>query len=393
MHFSWFESSQNRALSIAHLDTAPTFRIIQREIGLLTYLLCIISTSGILSTQGGNQTLSNIPHGPWQTTEALYAFTDPTFTAPGMFANTKPCAVNRVLYEKTNSEEGDSISEYDTTRYTIDSFKKYFNMFGNYDIQNNPAGNYYLSDSLDNEKRNIALGAGLLAAEYIILPTIAYYTWWQEGFKWDNPLKYIGEKEPFLADNGWHMAGCNMLTELHYRIINNYFRSRHSVLWATSLTLVTFTAVECLDALEKTGKWEFSLGDAFANVLGVGFWTFKHYYPDTPVSIRVGIRKYGDVVELLEEAATAITDFSQFRAGDFDHYSILKVEGVYRFEPGVYCGVAISRKDLPSRENLWGITAGWDLVKAFQGSGNKNSLLQTISEYVSIPISLTYWLD
>ena len=293
----------------------------------------------------------------------------------------------------TQTSESTSIAMYDTTSYMIDSFEKHFDMFGNYEPRNNGFGDYYQLDSPDYANRNIALGAGLLAAEYIILPTIAYYTWWEEGFKWDNPLDYIGEKEPFLADNAWHMAGCNMLTEFHYRVIHNCFRSRHSVLWATSLTLFTFTAVECLDALEKTGKWEFSMGDAFANVLGVGFWTFKHYYPETPVSLRVGIRKYGEVVDLLEEAATAITDFSQFQAGDFDHYSILKVEGIYRFDPGFYCGVAISRKDLPSSENLWGITTGWDLVRAFRGNGNRNSLLQTLSEYVSIPISLTYWLD
>lgn len=293
----------------------------------------------------------------------------------------------------TQNAESTSIARFDTTSYMIDSFEKHFDMFGNYDLQNSPGSNYYLFDPRSNEKRNIALGAGLLSAEYIILPTIAYYTWWSEGFKWDNPLNYIGEKEPFLADNAWHMAGCNMLTEFHYRVIHTCFRSRHSVLWATSLTLFTFTAVECLDALEKTGKWEFSMGDAFANVLGVGFWTFKHYYPKTPVSLRVGIRKWGEVADLLEEAATAITDFSQFQAGDFDHYSILKVEGIYRFAPGFYCGVALSRKDLPSRENLWGVTAGWDLVKAFKGEGNRNSLLQTISEYVSIPVSLTYWLD
>jgi hypothetical protein len=252
---------------------------------------------------------------------------------------------------------------------------------------------HIILDSSSQEKRSVALGAGLLTAEYIILPTIAYYTWWEEGFKWDNPLNYIGEKEPFLADNAWHMAGCNMLTEFHYHVIHDCFRSRRSVLLATSLTLLTFTAVECLDALEKTGKWEFSLGDAFANVLGVGFWTFKHYYPDTPVSLRVGIRKWNEVFDLLEEAATAITDFDKFQAGDFDHYSISKVEGIYRFNPGFYCGLAISRKDSPSDDNLWGITIGWDLVKGLDKKGNSNSVLQTFSEFISIPISLTYWLD
>jgi hypothetical protein len=257
----------------------------------------------------------------------------------------------------------------------------------------NADSTYQTPEQTKGDSRNIPLGAGLLTAEYIILPAIAYKSWWKEGFIWDNPLDYVGEKEPFLADNTWHLAGCNMLTEFHYRIMNGCFRSRHSVILSTSLTLLTFTAVECLDALEKTGKWEFSMGDMFANVLGVGFWTFKHYNPDAPVSIRVGIRKWGDVADLLEEAATAITDFSKFQAGDFDHYAILKVEGIYRFKPGIYCGFALSRKDAPSDDNLWGITVGWDLVKGLNRNENRKSILHTISEYVSIPVSFTYWLD
>jgi len=281
----------------------------------------------------------------------------------------------------------------DTVNQGVSSFGEHLELIGETEITDTISGNYYLTDSFAAGKRNIALGAGLLTAEYIILPAIAYKSWWEEGFIWDNPLNYIGEKEPFFADNAWHMAGCNMLTEFHYRVMHGCLRSRHSVLFATSLTLFTFTAVECLDALERTHKWEFSLGDAFANVLGVGFWTLKHYYPEIPVSLRVGIRKWGDVANLLEEAASAITDFDKFKGGDFDHYSILKVEGILRFKPGIYCGVAISRKDAPSDENLWGITVGWDLIKGLDKKGSRKSLLHTISEYVSIPISFTYWLD
>lgn len=284
-------------------------------------------------------------------------------------------------------------SDIDTTNHDIKSFAEYLKLPGNSNSSNTPVVHYYPPDSYSQDNRHVALGVGLLTAEYIILPTIAYNSWWKEGFVWDNPFKYIDEKEPFLADNAWHMAGCNMLTEFHYRIMHDCFRSRQAVLFSTSLTLLTFTTVEFLDALEKTHKWEFSLGDAFANVLGVGFWTFKHYYPDVPFSLRVGIRKWGDVASLLEEAATAITNFDKFKIGDFDHYSILKVEGIYRFKPGIYCGVAISRKDAPSDENLWGITVGWDLVKGLDRRGSRRSFLHTISEYVSIPVSLTYWWD
>ncbi len=303
-----------------------------------------------------------------------------------------PCAP-RPLYHRPDSSRLLFSSETDTINYEIGSFAEFLKLPGYPNSATNPGVPYYHPDSFPQEKKRIALGVGLLTAEYIILPTIAYNSWWKEGFVWDNPFKYIDEKEPFLADNAWHMAGCNMLTEFHYRVMHDCFRSRHAVLFSTSLTLFTFTAVEVLDALESTHKWEFSLGDAFANVLGVGFWTFKHYYPEVPVSIRVGIRKWGDVVNLLEEAATAITDFDKFKLGDFDHYSVLKVEGIYRFNPGIYCGVAISRKDAPSDENLWGITVGWDLVKGLDKRGRRKSFLQTISEYVSIPVSFTYWWD
>lgn len=243
------------------------------------------------------------------------------------------------------------------------------------------------------KKRNVALGIGLLTAEYTIGPVLAYTTWWKSGFVWDNPLKYIGEREPYLEDNAWHVAGCMMITELHYRILQGCFDSRYAVVLSTSLTLFDFTIVECLDALEKTGKWEFSLGDALSNVFGIGFWTFKHYCPTAPVDIRVGIRKWGDVISLCKEMYTAGTDFEQFQAKNWDHYSILKVEGIYRFDRGFYFGVALSKKESPSTDNLWGITAGWDIVKGLESMGYQNSLLGTLSEYISVPISFTFWLD
>lgn len=286
-----------------------------------------------------------------------------------------------------------SPGELDTTDNNGDSCDVYFTIFKNPMFVDTTNSDYHRLDVLPEKKRHVALGVGLLAAEYTIGPAIAYNTWWEEGFVWDNPLKYIGEREPFFADNAWHIAGCVMLTDLHYYIMRNCFGSRHAGLLAPSLTLFTFTIVECLDALEKTGKWEFSLGDAWANVIGVGFWTFKYHYPNAPVDIRVGIRKWGDIIDLSQEALAAITDFEKFQTGKWDHYSILKVEGIFRFHQEFYCGVAVSKKDSPSLDNLWGVTVGWDIVRGLQKMGFRNSLLETISKYVSVPISVTYWLD
>ncbi len=283
--------------------------------------------------------------------------------------------------------------ELDTVDKNSDSCDKYSNIFKNPIFVDTTHGDYHRLDASPGKKRYVAVGIGLLAAEYTIGPAIAYATWWNEGFVWDNPLKYIGEREPFLADNAWHVAGCMLFTELHYRIIQKCFGSRHAVVLSTSLTLFDFTIVECLDALEKTGKWEFSLGDMFANVFGVGFWTFKHYYPNAPVDIRVGIRKWDDAFDLFQQAFTAVTDFDKFQSRNWDHYSILKVEGIYRFNRGFYFGVALSKKDYPSEDNLWGITVGWDIIKGLKKTGHRDSFLATISEYISLPISFTYWLD
>jgi hypothetical protein len=363
---------------------------------LIIHILYVTSVAGILVTLSSGTIPYENSRGMWHATSSPYDITARNTAQQTSITATEsdiPQFYSYPFSENPDSSTSPGFGVFDTVSYSIDSFEKHFSAVGNPLYVENTGSDYHLPDLPPSEKRNIALGIGLLTVEYLTLPAIAYNTWWKEGFIWDNPLNYIDEKEPFLADNAWHLAGCNMLTEFHYRIMHDCFRSRHSVLLATSLTLFSFTAVECLDALEKTGKWEFSMGDVFANALGVGFWTFKHYYPDTPVSIRVGIRKWGDVLDLLEEAATAITDFSRFQAGDFDHYSILKVEGIYSFTPGLYCGVALSRKDLPSDENLWGVTVGWDLVKGLNKTGSRKSLLHTISEFVSIPISFTYWLD
>ena len=274
-----------------------------------------------------------------------------------------------------------------------DSCDKYADDSGTHTSLDTTHADDLLSDVPLEKKGNVALGIGLLAAEYTIGPAIAYNTWWQEGFAWDNPLNHIGEREPYYTDNAWHVAGCVMLTDLHYYIMHDCFNSRHAVFLAPSLTLFTFTIVECLDAIEKTGRWEFSLGDTWANVIGVGFWAFKHYYPNAPLDIRVGIRKWGDVIDLSQEALTAITDFDKFQAGKWDHYSILKVEGILRLHKGIYCGLAISKEDAPSEKDIWGITAGWDIVKGLQNMGFRNSILETISKYVSVPVSFTYWVD
>ncbi len=250
-------------------------------------------------------------------------------------------------------------------------------------------------ETVNKDKRNVALGIGLLAAEYTIGPAIAYFSWWKEGFILDNPLKYIDEKEPYLADNAWHIIGCDIITDLHYHILQECFASKNSVLLSTSLALFDFTIVECLDALEKTGRWEFSPGDAAANVIGVGFWTLKHYYPSTPVDIRVGVRKWNEIADLFHQVYVAVVDFERFQSKKKDHYSIFKIEGIYRVHKEIYCGVALSKKDAPSEENLWGVTAGWDIVKGLKGSGtgSRNNLFGHLSEYLSIPISFTFWLD
>lgn len=113
------------------------------------------------------------------------------------------------------------------------------------------------------------------------------------------------------------------------------------------------------------------------------------------MDIRVGVRKWNEILNLCGQVFIAATDFDRFQAKKRDHYAILKVEAIYRFDRDFYAGLALSKKDAPSQENLWGITVGWDMVKGLRrtASGNQKSFLDRASECITVPISCTLWVN
>jgi hypothetical protein len=242
----------------------------------------------------------------------------------------------------------------------------------------------------------VTAGVTLLAFEYIAGPIIARRAWWEAGFDWGNPFANIGENEPYLEDNAWHLAACDMLTEFHYRVLRRGLGLDDPVAVSCGLTFVTYTAIECFDALERSGRWRFSIGDEVANCLGIGFWLLKHYFPATPLDVRVGVRRWGDVFELAASAPYVFRDYREYvrRKGQLDLYSVLKVEAICRIHRGLYMGVALSKRD-DSRHDLWGVTVGYDIWRELAEAKRAwwNAPFRLLSRYAALSMAFTVWLD
>lgn len=254
-----------------------------------------------------------------------------------------------------------------------------------------------VGDTLTIEKPSrarIATGIGLLAVEYIGGPLLAQHIWWQNGFRWDNPLNYISEGEPYFEDDGWHLAACAMFTEFHYQVLARCFGVKHPIILSGLLTFATWTGIESLDALDVNGKWGFSVNDEIANCLGIGFWVFKHYHPKVPLHIRVGMRKWGQMFDYAKRGLVAIDDYEQYAATHMDNYSTLKVEAIYKVYDEAYAGVALSKRD-GYEENLWGLTIGYDFISKLneRKKGWWNEPLLYTSRYAAVTLGFTYWID
>lgn len=241
----------------------------------------------------------------------------------------------------------------------------------------------------------LAKGIGVLSLEYVAAPILARQIWWHEGFDWGNPLDNIGEGETYLEDDAWHFACCEMVTELHYQVLTRYFHARRPVPLAAGMTFVTYTAVECLDALDSSGKWSFSVSDEIANCLGIGFWILKHHFPELPVYVRVGVRKWGDAANIAKAGFVALGDYDEYRRMHSDNYAILKTEAICKIYDELYAGVALSKEDDPGKRNIWGITAGYDFLALVnrQYSGWWDGPVDFVSRFGSLSFAFTWWLD
>jgi hypothetical protein len=239
------------------------------------------------------------------------------------------------------------------------------------------------------------VGIGLLGIEYIGGPLLAHYVWWQDGFHWDNPFNYVGENEPYLEDDAWHFWAANTFTEYHYQVLTRCFHFRHSVPLACALTFISWTGVECLDALDAKDRWLFSWNDELANCLGITFWLFKHYYPDVPLEVRIGMRKWGKLLDYPRRAYTALHDYETYNKEHRANYSFLKVEAIYKVYDELYTGIALSKRDDTSHRNLWGITVGYDFINKLneKKKGWWNEPLYYISKYTAITLGFTCWVQ
>jgi hypothetical protein len=241
----------------------------------------------------------------------------------------------------------------------------------------------------------MVVGIGLLSAEFIGGPIIAKSVWWQYGFHWDNPFKYVGENEPYLEDDAWHFWSTNTFTEYHYQVLSRCFHYRYAVPLASALTFITWTGVECLDALDIRDRWLFSWSDERANCLGIAFWLFKHYYPNIPIEVRIGMRKWEKIIDYPKRAFTALKDYDAYAREHRSNYANLKVEAIYKVYDELYAGIALSKYDVLSNRNLWGITMGYDFIKKLneKKTGWWNEPLYYVSKYSAITLGFTYWMQ
>jgi hypothetical protein len=246
-------------------------------------------------------------------------------------------------------------------------------------------------------QRNLRLikGSSILALEYIGGTAIAFHVWWPHGFRLINPFSNIGEREPFLVDDGWHLWGNAAMQELHYTLMKKYFHVQNPFP-SMILTSVTWFGVEVLDAMEKENGWRLSLTDEYANLAGVSFWYLKHRFPDLPVYIRGGFRKWSTAWDYIADAPLFFTDRDRYGARyTQDKYAKFKIELIYKFHKEFYAGMALSRLDKDSDDNVWGLTVGWDVISKFNRSrkGWWNFPLGLISEFGALSLSFTLWTD
>jgi len=263
--------------------------------------------------------------------------------------------------------------------------------------QSDPFGpDTFTNGSRISRIRRLSLGTGILTAEYVAGPVIAYQAWWSAGIQWGNPFDHIDENEPYMEDDAWHFACCAMVSELNYTALYRGFHldKTGSVIGASALTFITYTGIEVFDALEKTGKWGFSISDEVANCMGIGFWILKSYFPGLPLTTRVGVRKWNDIYGAVAHDIGLFTrSYEEYYKDKADHYALLKVETICKVYKEAYVGVALSKHESPSVENLWGITAGYDLISLFnkRAKGRWNRPIAFLSDYGSFGIGFTFW--
>ena len=244
------------------------------------------------------------------------------------------------------------------------------------------------------------VGWTMLGVEYIVGPVVASHFWWQHAFG-TNPFGNIGEKEPYLEDKIWHFWNGENVSHLHYWVLHDYF-GKDSPWGAMGLTMLTLTAIELLDASDSKANWELSICDQLANMGGIAFWYLKHKYPQIPVDVRIGIRRWDRFDELIKRSYEYPSNFHNPPPGQnthLDNYSILKAEIIVRPYNYFYIGFVSSLKHNENgwgiAENLFGVTAGFDALRWYANKypGKITPFTNTFGRYVSESIATTHWFE
>jgi hypothetical protein len=242
------------------------------------------------------------------------------------------------------------------------------------------------SGNQSNRSIKITAGAVLLGIECIGFPLLDVKFNYGKIPRLRNPFRYVKEKEPFHEDELWHFVGASAFTELNYALFQDLLFIENPYI-ITGLTSIAFwTGMECFDALSGSG---FSVRDECGNVFGTLFSLYSIKHPDFPVRMRIGVKNLRSFSTALKKAVSGSVHHQLGKQYDF-----MKVELIYMIpDLPVYTGVAVSRNS--SREDLYGVTAGLDILEYCNGlkSGWWNKPLAFVGNHFSLSVNFTWWWD
>ncbi|MCD6418987.1 hypothetical protein J7M00_09430 [bacterium] len=246
------------------------------------------------------------------------------------------------------------------------------------------------------------VGYSWLSIEYVIGPIIASSYWWRHAFG-TNPFTNVREQEHYIEDKMWHFWNGVNLSDFHNWVLRKYF-GQNSPWPAMGMTFITLTAVEVLDASDAEAKWGLSVYDEMANLGGIAFWYVKYKYPELPVDVRIGIRRWDVADRIIKRTHTYklinpdyVDDIPKGRSSHADNYSILKAELIVRPYDYFYIGFSASLKNDEDgwgfSEDLLGITAGFDVMRwyAKKYPSKYSPYIDTFGRYFSQSIAYTHW--
>lgn len=230
------------------------------------------------------------------------------------------------------------------------------------------------------------IGVSLLGIEAIAPLLGAYLSDPPPTINHVNPLKRIGDDEPFLEDNAWHMVGAASLVEINNQIFTKYFNMNDPKFLSAALSLSFWTSVEVMDA--ETGD-KFNLQTEAADAMGVAFALLRMYVHPFPFEVRIGVKEWNSVGNLIENGSMRCKYDTFYDT----YYSIMKTELIYKYS-NFFCGVALSKQHNELGDNdVWGLTIGYDYISYLNNvtKGWWNSPVNFLDRHFTISAGFTLW--